>query len=229
MRSLYAALFVTAACADVPQPFELDHARVLAVRIDPPAIPPGGTARIEVLITDSSSSPRVAGPELVEIRLPPELGGAGDRYLARTDAGWQVSAPDTATIDALRRQAALAPDAPLVLPLEIEVETLDARLHATKTFAIGTPATTPLAPTILLDGSGGPLIARRETTAVLSVAAPDPAHDYRWFSSIGDLTGFTREEAELDPSGEGSGAIVVVERDQAGGTAWTIASAEVTP
>lgn len=229
MRALLAVLMLASACADVPQPFELDHARVLAVRIDPPALPPGGTARIDVLITDSSSSPRVATPDLLSVRLPAEIGGAGDQLIARTETGWQVTAPDAATIAAIRARSTIAPEAPLVIALEIDVDTLDARLHATKTLAIGEPATNPAAPTILLDGSAGALTAHRGTTMRLAVAAPDPEHDYRWFSSIGDLTGFTRPEADLDPSDVAGGVLVVVERDQVGGTAWAIAAAAVAP
>ncbi len=69
----------------------------------------------------------------------------------------------------------------------------------------------------------------RKTDAVLSVESPVSDHDYRWFSSVGDLVGYTRAQATLTPSDVDAGSIVVVERDQADGTSWATASAEVIP
>jgi hypothetical protein len=57
----------------------------------------------------------------------------------------------------------------------------------------------------------------------------DAAFSYRWFSSVGELIGYTRPEARLEPDQERTGVVGVVVRDQAGGTAWTIIDVAVAP
>ncbi|MCE9577352.1 MAG: hypothetical protein K8W52_29655 [Deltaproteobacteria bacterium] len=226
MRAYLWMTLACAACADVAQPFDLDHARVMAVRVDPPAIGAGETAHIDALVTDSTITPRVAAATAVDIALPPEAAGFA-ALLVRTDDGWQLTAPDGAMLAAARAQAGLAADAPLIVALALTVTTLDGPLTATKTVAIGATAANPPAPAILLDGAAAPLTLTADLDAHLTVAAPLPDHDYRWFSSVGDLVGYTRDDARITPIGPGDGWIVVVDRDQAGGTAWTIAPAEV--
>ncbi len=213
-------------CADVAQPFDLDHARVMAVRIDPPAIAAGETAIIDALFTDSTITPRVAAPMALDVALPPEAAAFAD-HLVRTADGWQLTAPDAATLATARAQAGLAAEAPLIVPLALTIATADGPLAAIKTVALGASAANPSAPAILLDGAAGPLTLHPATEARLAVAAPDDDHDYRWFSSVGDLVGYTRADARIAPLEVGAGWIVVVARDQAGGVAWTVAPAAV--
>ncbi|MBA3500046.1 MAG: hypothetical protein M4D80_21805 [Myxococcota bacterium] len=180
MRAL-PVIVLLAACEDVPQPYDLDHARVMAVRIDPPAIAPGERATVEVLVTDSAASPYVA-------------------------------------TDVSMREVIAGPDPGVVL-LDIEVGTADGTLVVQKALTIGARRDNPAPPVIAT-----PLDFVDGEKVTLEVAAPDPALVYRWFSSVGDLTGFTTPAARLDPKA-GEGFIVVVVRDVAGGTAWTIAPA----
>lgn len=195
-----ACLFlVVAACADVPQPFDLDHARIMAVRIDPPAIADGERARIDVLVTDSAATPRIADPLDVTIDAP-------GLTIERDELGWFVIAPPIEGI----------------VPLALAVITTDGPLAGQKTIAFGERANNPAPPSFSIPE----LVAGRETT--LAVEAPDPELSYRWFSSVGDLKGYTRSQASIDPIAA-SGFLVVVVRDQAGGVAWTIAPAEVAP
>jgi hypothetical protein len=198
---------VLVGCTDVPLPYELDHARVMAVQVDPPTIGPGDRARIHVLVTDGTSGPRVADPATVGMTAP-------GIAVERDEMGWSVTAPDV-SVDA-------------IVPLAIDVETDGGTLTAQKTVALGTSAPNPSAPPILLDGEARALAIppRREST--LSVAAEEGL-SYRWFSSVGELTGYTKAEVRLDPDEGARGFIVLVVRDQMGGTAWAIANAEVTP
>jgi hypothetical protein len=170
-----------AACEDVPQPYDLDHARVMAVRVDPPAVAPGERATVEVLVTDSGAAPYVAT----------------DVSMREVVAGLE----------------------PGVVLLEIEVGTADGPLVVQKALTIGERRENPAAPLIAT-----PMEFVDGEKVTLELAAPDPALVYRWFSSVGDLTGFTTAAARLDPKA-GEGLIVVVARDVAGGTAWTIAPA----
>lgn len=199
MRPAWLVVVVVAACADVPQPFDLDHARIMAVRIDPPAIAAGERARIDVLITDSTATPRVADPGDVAIEAP-------GLTLERDAQGWSVVAPPITA----------------VVPLALTVTTVDGPLAGQKTIGFGARADNPAPPSFGVPA----LVAGRE--AALAVDEPGAELSYRWFSSVGDLTGYTRAEATLEPIAA-SGYLVVVVRDQAGGTAWTITGAEVAP
>ncbi|MBC7973349.1 MAG: hypothetical protein H7138_00065 [Myxococcales bacterium] len=201
-------MLILAGCADVPQPFDLDHPRVMAVRIDPPSIAFGESARVDVLITDPTALPHVADPATVTISAP------GGMTFERDAQGWRVIA--AAMVD-------------VIVPIAVTVETSGGVLVAEKSIAIGAPAANPAAPVITLDGEVRELTIASGRDALLAVTPSDPLLSYRWFSSVGDLTGYTRAEASLEPLRGTIGTIVVVVRDQAGGTAWTIAPAEVLP
>lgn len=193
----FAALLLAllAACEDVPQPFDLDHARVMAVRIEPPAIAPGETATVEVLVTDSAATPRVAAATDVSMQ--------ANVLTQRTDAGWQVHAGSE----------------PGLVLLDIEVATADGPLVTQKALTIGERRANPPAPVLVVPA----LVDGAKVT--LGVEAPDPALVYRWFSSVGDLTGYTTPAPRLEPTA-GEGTLVVVVRDTLGGTAWTIAAVQ---
>jgi hypothetical protein len=205
-KMLICALLV--GCDDVPQPFDLDHARVMAVQIDPPSIAAGERASIHVLVTDATSGPRVADPTALDMTAP------GGIVVERGDTGWSVLAPDVA-IEA-------------IIPLAITVETDEGTLSAQKTLALGTRAENPSVPEILLDGDARALEVPPDRESILSVAEPQEGLSYRWFSSVGDLTGYTRSEVRLEPIDDARGFVVLVARDQMGGTSWTIATAAVT-
>ena len=226
MRHLGLLLPVLAGCTDVPEPFDLDHARIMAVRIEPPSLEANATATIDVLVTDSSVMPRVADPDAVTVRLSAEA-AAFARYLARTPQGWQLTAPDAATLAENRVAAGLAPDAAVPVPLELEVLTLDGPLAASKLVLLGPAAINPPTPTILVDGIAGELAMRAGTESLLTVEQPDATYRYRWFSSAGDLVGFTRAEATIKPAEVEQGLIGVVVRDSAGGTAWSLSTITV--
>lgn len=236
MRTLaLVSALLLASCTDVPQPFDLDHPRIMAVRIDPPALAPGDVASIAPLVTDPTAQPRIAAPAEVEVALPPEA-AAFASLLVREPDGWRLTAPDEATLAELRVAGGLAADALVIVPLEIRIAGLtgpgEGPLVASKTVALGARAANPPAPAILIDGASPPAVMRAGAEITLGIAAPDPAHSYRWFSSVGDLMGFTRAEATLDaevPPADQRGQIAVVVRDQAGGTAWTLVSVEVAP
>ncbi|MCX5748129.1 MAG: hypothetical protein NT062_37190, partial [Proteobacteria bacterium] len=118
-------------------------------------------------------------------------------------------------------------DAPLVVPLTLTLTTPDATLVATKVVALGVHADNPPAPQILRDGTRQAIALTVGVEAGLIVEGALPDHAYRWFSSVGDLVGYTRAEATVTPAIATTGWIVVVDRDATGGTAWTIAPATV--
>lgn len=204
------ALAFCVGCAEVPQPFELDHARVMAVRVEPPAIAAGEVARVDVLVTDPEAGPRVAAPD--DIAIAPIAGVE----IASDGRGWYVVGPPVT--------------ASVIAALSLTVQSSEGPLPAQKTLAFGKRADNPPVPEITVDGR-----ATDETIAitgvrdrVLSIDATADDLSYRWFSSIGELVGYTRASATLEPT-VGDGYIAIVVRDQAGGTAWTLAPATVMP
>jgi len=197
------------ACTDVPQPFDLDHPRVMAVRIEPPALAGGERATIDVLVTDVAEGPRIADPDTVVVTAP--VGGLVERGVR----GWEIVAP--------------AVDELVIVPLALEVILDGAPFAAQKTVAFGERAENPAAPSIMHDGARCPCKVDAASEVALTVTEPGEELSYRWFSSVGDLTGYTRAEASLAPLRGTTGTIGVVVRDQAGGTAWTFEPAEVLP
>jgi hypothetical protein len=223
--------FGTTGCEDVPQAFDLDHARIMAIRAEPPALAPEATAAIDVLFTDSTIEPRVAAPDAIEIRLPAEAAAFAD-YLVRTADGWRLTAPDAATIDTIRASLGLAAGDPLAVPLELELATADGPLTAVKLVAIGAAAANPAAPAIMIDGTPGAAVQTGIDAALAASPTAGDDHVYRWFSSVGELDGFTRPTATLSPEIEPprtTGHLAVVVRDAAGGVAWTIVPVAVAP
>jgi hypothetical protein len=196
-----AALLLLVGCADVAEPYELEHARIMAIGVTPPGLAASETARIDVLVTDEAG-PRIADPSEVEITSP--FGIA----LERTDA-WRVTADD--------RESIVAFD----VTVAVGAETLTAQ----KTLMFGAHADNPPVPAIV-----GALDAiPSDDEVVLMPETIDEMWSYRWFSSVGELTGYTRAEVTLEPIAGASGAIALVVRDQAGGTSWLISPAMVQP
>ena len=223
MRTVLFLSLLVGACADVPQAFELDHARVMAVRVDPPALAPGERAGISVLVTDADAGPRVADTAAVRVTSP------FDGLVARTEAGWEVTAPSSEQLAVARMQLGLADDADVIAPLALEVTFDGAAFTAQKTVAFGRRAENPVAPAISHDGAVGPCNFDAGRDIELSVTPVVDELSYRWFSSVGDVTGYTRAEASLEPLRGTTGAIGVVVRDQVGGTAWAFVPAAVAP
>ncbi len=210
-------------CADVPQPFELDHARVMAVRMEPPALAPDAVGRIDVLVTDAERGPRLADPTAFVVTAPAGI------EVTQAATGWEVQSPSVEELAGVRVSLGLAADADVIVPLAITVESSEGALAAQKTIAFGTAAANPSEPALLVDGA--PMGDRVQARADSSVAVAEPVAElsYRWFSSVGDLIGYTTSAVRFDDPPAGEGLLGVVVRDQAGGVAWTIAPAEVMP
>lgn len=210
-------------CTDVPQPFELDHARVMAVRVEPPALAPDAVGRIDVLVTDAERGPRLAEPATIVVTAPAGI------EVVQVATGWEVRSPSAEELAGVRASLGLAADAEVIVPLAITVASSEGALAASKTIAFGAAAANPSAPALLVDGS--PMGDRVQARADSSVAVAGPVAElsYRWFSSVGDLIGYTTSAVRFDDPPPGEGLLGVVVRDQAGGVAWTIAPAEVLP
>lgn len=236
-RPLGLALLLTTmmGCSDeIAEPFQLDHARILAIRLDPAVLPPESTAALDVLFTDSSARPRLATPEQIDVSLPPELDRAELRtVLRRSRDGWRIDSPDTATLLAVRAALGTADNDPVLLPIEIEIRSEDGPLYAQKLVAFGAVATNPAPPQLRVQNGNVDDMARIPLAddVALEVQSAGETISYRWFSSLGEMRRYTQPQAtiSLDAADRGrSGYLAVVARTSAGGVSWKIVTFEVT-
>lgn len=222
-----AAAALGAACDEVAMPYQLEHARIVAVRSEPAALAPGQRGVVEILVT-GAGGPRVAAAAAVTVTVRPEL--AAMVPLVRDGDTWTVTAPSAEQVAAARAALAVPADQPLALPLELATEVDGVALTAQKWIVIGAAAANPEIARVELDGAEiGTAVEVSAGTAPRLAVVHDAgeAAVVRWLSSVGDLEGYQTAAATLDAEAAASGAIVVVVRDGSGGTTWRIVPATV--
>jgi hypothetical protein len=213
-------------CSDLSQRWELDHARVLAVRLSTPGLAAGDSAAVDVLICDDDGVPSVVAPSLVSFSPTVDPDRAAAVSIVATANGWSVVAASEAMIERARVAAALDPEQPLAVQLAVQVQVGGATATALKTVRLGQRATNPSAVVIAVDGvsqSGdGPQAIDRDVALTLlpAVQAEDLAVD--WLTSTGKLSQSETATARLeiaagDPS---SGHVVALLRRDDGGVTW---------
>lgn len=214
-----------ASCADdVAQPYQLDHARILAVRTDLAQLGPLDRSALEVLFTDSSAAPTLASPTQLEVRLAPELDELARPELApllvSSSDGWAVQAPDAATLDQARAALGLPAGQPLPLPLTLRVRTADGVLEAQKVVLLGTRLPNPQPPQLALEERA----AGQDSELSLEALAMPAEASVRWFAWPGELSSYTQPAATwtLSPSERPDARLAVVVRTPDGGVTWQV-------
>jgi len=202
---LLAAAAVLGACNTSDDPFSLDHAQVLAVRAEPAHAKPGERVRVDLLAGDTAGDVFVAIPDSLD---------AGGLPATRGDDGWYVQSP---------AGGPLAPTANVAITIDGEV------LRATKQLVFADERENPTIATMQVDGSATQAIdVARGTKPVLDVAAVgDGTLAYAWYTSLGKLEHYRRENATFDADESGEGTVVAVVRDDAGGVVWQLVPAHV--
>lgn len=208
--SILAAL---AACVPDSTPeWQLDHDRIVAVRAEPPAIPPGGVATLEILHAHAG------GPTTVE---KAEQMSAVDSSLFLAVHynidHWEIDGPDETQLAAARSELGLAADAPV--PLDVEL-TVSGPLYATKRVLLGIAADNPALPAVSIDGTAPAttIDVGRDRNAALLIEATT-AH---WFTSCGELRGDREPSATLVTSAACDGELAVVVHEGEAGVAWAV-------
>jgi hypothetical protein len=196
MKRLVIVMLV--ACNSSDDPFELDHARVLAVRAEPAHALPGTSACIDVLAADAAGHVFVATPDSIDAGGLPVTGAC-------------VLAP-----------AVLAPVASVIVTVG------DEQLAATKQLVFGDDHANPSVGSMLVDGAATTEIdVATGDSAMLDVPGDDGTRSYAWYTSIGTLAHYRSEAATLDGGDPGDGTVVLVVRDDVGGVAWQLVPAHV--
>jgi hypothetical protein len=208
------AVLVASCVSETDPPWQLDHDRIVAVRIEPPAILPGQVARLDALLA------HVGGPTTTDPPIGATAAGApADLYTAVhfNRDHWEIDGPDDAKLAEARAALGLGVDAPVPLAIQLQ---FPGPLYAAKTIVLGTSYANPTA-RIAIDGVDAPstltLGPHREVSLVIEVA------DARWFTSCGKLVDHERTDATLVTGSDAcTGELVVVGRDHRGGTMWHV-------
>ena len=224
--ALVALLGLAVGCADVTDPYELDHARVIAVRTEPAALAPSERGTVDVLVT-GVDGPRPVAADALSVTVPEPL--AALVSVARTADGWTVVAPTSEQLLAVRAALGVPAEEPVAMPLTVTTTVDGVELIAHKWTVVEATAANPTITGVAVDGVAAPVIrARAGSTPELTVTHGAGATAViRWLSSVGDLERYQSATATLDATAPARGAIVVVVRDARGGVAWQIVPAEI--
>ncbi|NVB78737.1 MAG: hypothetical protein HOV81_10115 [Kofleriaceae bacterium] len=215
-----ALLLVLAGCVDDSDPpWQLDHDRILAVRIDPPAILTGEVARLDALLAHAG------GPTTTEQPIGVTAAGAPAELFTVVHFNldhWEIDGPPEAQLAQARAELGLADDAPV--PIDVKLQ-FPGPLYATKTVYLGTSYGNPTA-RVTLDGADVPAsLALTAHRAYRFVVDAPRAH---WFTSCGELRGHDQLEVTLVTGEACSGELVLVGRDDRGGTMWQVISLSIS-
>lgn len=212
-----------AACDEAAAEPVLDRERVLAVRVSPPHLMPGEIGAIDVLVGHADGSVEVVSPDAVEVD---GAGGASERMLGATSQGWTVTCPPDAALRELRDDAGLPPDAPVGVPLRIELTVAGAALGATKSVLLGSEGDNPSLAGLTVDAEvddDDVLVVARDSEVEIAADGAEVDDDepaFAWYSSVGDIDLYKSESAVLSTADPTTGQLVLVLRDSRGGVAW---------
>jgi hypothetical protein len=218
-----AMLAASGGCTDLSQKWELDHARVLAVRLSSPGLAAGDAAVVEVLVADDQGVPAVVAPASVAVSSTTEPALQRAITLSPTAGGWTVAAASSEALAQMRVAAGLEPDQPLQVQLELEVQVGGRTLRALKAVRLGAAIPNPATPTISVDGAAQAAEASVSVgrTVSLSIDAPELAQ-VDWLTSTGTLSGSETAMAKLEVAAgdPARGYVVVLVRTEEGGVGW---------
>ena len=218
IRSAVLVGAIVLGCADVATPDELDHARVLAVRADPPGIAAEQTSRLDVLATTDRA--QLLQPVITRARI---VGTDDTRLLERDAQGWTVTAPSENDLARLRQGFGLAETAPIPVFVELTVEIDDRLFVADKQVLLGQAHVNPSIVNVMADGQvvdQQMAIGRDREVSLTVETEPNDGLRYVWSSSVGELSSYRSPNAVLATDAAETGTVLVVARDERGGVDW---------
>jgi hypothetical protein len=218
--------------ADLDEPWQLAHDRIIAVRATPPRIMPGEQSTLDLLLGYEELPIAQRGPDLAQVVMPESL----EDTLAPDGGQWIVTAPDEARLAAAREELGLEPGAPVPLTIGLavmwpyEVASVDGRTFgATKTVWLGDTAQNPDLVGMLVNGDapgdhGSELVVPKQEKVPLFVEADDEVDIVNWLTSCGEMHDFDLHSAYLKvlPEQPQDGELAVVKRDAQGGVSWRV-------
>lgn len=218
---LAAALVVAGCTNDVDPPWQLDHDRVIAVRVTPPRIVSGDTAELDALLGRKGQPPLEVEPDTASVISPTSLEGA----LIRTSSGWKVTAPGDNELAVARDELGLGAGEPV--PLRMRFTFAGTDLVGLKVVTLGEHADNPVIDPIAIGGVDG--VAATELSVAAGIDVPlmvdfDDHFVVNWLTSCGTMHDFDLPGAYLriEPEDPHSGTLGIVVRDALGGVAWRL-------
>ncbi|MDB4954924.1 MAG: hypothetical protein JWO36_2493 [Myxococcales bacterium] len=207
------------ACATNADPgWQLRHDRIIAVRVTPPHLLAGQVAEIDALVTSVDGGVAVQTPAAASAAAP--LAG----IVSQSGSGWQVTAPDEATLGAARAALGLADGAVISVQLSTTFVVGGETLVANKLVYFGDTHENPEPGAVTVDGappeSASPVPF--DTDVALRISE-DAANTVSWLTSCGSFDNDNNEHAALlhvKPGESITGQLAVVVRDPLGGVGW---------
>jgi hypothetical protein len=222
------------ACTPVTESWELDHARVIAVRLDPPSLGPGQQGKLTALVVSDDGTPMEITPAIAIVPTEDPVTNSAIKIELGT---WAVTAGDATAIAAARAAAQLPDMVPLRLKVGARFVWGEIQRDTLKDVVLGdSAASNPDAPQITLEGvaisNASPTTLTRGTTYQfgLSNFAADPTLAFQWAVSTGQLTKSetTGPLLEIDDTAiAGPANLLVVVRNDRGGVAWATATIRI--
>jgi hypothetical protein len=209
-------IVLLAGCDQFATPAELASPQILALRAEPPAVPPGGSAALDILVADASGV--IASP-VVTWKVTPSL--PDELPLGQIEPGAGGTAIYTAPAELAMSPAVAAVTATVFLP--------DDELTAIKAVIIGDLALqNPALTAFTVDGEdrlAQPSLTLEVDQVVRLQLATQPAIDemslFAWYCTVGAIAQYQSNPVELVAQDEpGSGWLFAVMRDGRGGVVW---------
>jgi hypothetical protein len=218
------AATLTTACSDFEAPADLDRPQFAAIQADPPAIVPGGRARMSALLLGPQGE---IAPDAVEWAVVPATTGG-------VPMGMIVIEGDGTVFF----QAPPSVAGPTAAAVELRARVSGELLVGVKVVLIGAPIPiqNPVIDTVSVDGvavgGAGPVtVDRGSTVNIAATQSPteEDAGGFSWYSNIGDIErdrdASTSREVAMD--GLSQGWLFVVARNGLGGISWRSVAANV--
>jgi hypothetical protein len=224
-------LFVAlAACnADVDEPWQLDHDRIIAVRAEPPGIVAGQQAKIDLLAGFVGGPPTERRPDVAQVVSPQSL---ADLVHIDSTGNWTFDAPSDERLAAARAELKLSATDPVELRVGIAaqwptpvVSPMGNGFGATKTVLLGIERSNPALVGLTINGvepTTDEIVVSATGKTPLFVQADDSMDIVNWLTSAGTMHDFDLHNAYLtfEPEDMLQGQLAVIVRDKFGGVAW---------
>jgi hypothetical protein len=205
-------------CADEMTPeWQLDHERVVAVRVTPPHIVSGEVALLDALVAHEGGPAEEVSPTGATAAFAPA--GLFTAVHFNIDH-WQIDGAPPEQLAQARLELGLAEDAPV--PLSVTLQ-FPGPLYAEKIVWLGDSRANPDVPVVRVDGAelADELAVAGEASAAVVIEVTD-ATRVHWLTSCGELDEHDSARATLRVGARCDGELAVVVRDAFGGTAWRV-------
>lgn len=222
------ALVLAPGClGDIDPAWQLDHDRIVAVRMTPPHIPVGKIAMIDALIAHKGAPTDLEAP--IEATAAPANPPADLFTAVHFDlTHWEIDGTLVTEAQLADARTALKLDPAAPVPLDVTVQFPDSNglhLFANKLVYLGDARDNPAMPPVMIAGAppGSDITVPIDMDVQMSVAV-DPMWKVSWFSSCGTMHDEDEPAAFLHvlPADPKTGELAVVVRDPFGGVVWQV-------